>query len=110
MPGLSGLSNQSCERRFLPRGTRVFGFFAIVSSAIVSIVIEPAARMLPTAPDVQGPRTAACQDLADAIVRHLILRWRCAQLPASPKRGRGHHVESIAERRPRQPDQFRHPR
>src|SRR5690348_8955554 len=29
MPGLSGLSNQSCERRFLPRGARVFGFLVM---------------------------------------------------------------------------------
>src|ERR1043166_1634571 len=29
MPGLSGLSNQSCERRSLPRADRVFGFFVM---------------------------------------------------------------------------------
>src|SRR6266581_3548263 len=29
MPGLSGLSNQSCERRFLPRGASVFGFLVM---------------------------------------------------------------------------------
>src|SRR6476620_8084263 len=51
MPGLSGLSNQSCERRFLPRGARIFGFLVMT---ILGRFWASAARMRRTARKAQG--------------------------------------------------------
>src|SRR5665213_1706728 len=46
MPGLFGLSNQSCERRFLPRGARVFGFLSVfLAITILGVSFDRAARM-----------------------------------------------------------------
>src|SRR5579872_3986899 len=49
MPGFSGLSNHSCERRLLPRGCGVVDFFAMV--------FLPAIRMRTSA---RGCKTARC--------------------------------------------------